>query len=246
MRRTRRTHQNIRPSRDIPCTHWKRSWDRFRFKGTCYRAANWMRLGATQGRTRDRNLSVSAYPRLSTGIVRIMTRQEAEAIDDVGKEHVVRLLLIMDARIHSLDRQVQGQSNHLAFRQYGPSFLRPVLEIAQALYEFLATGATFHLEVTFLCFPAVMREPQKGELLWFLATFPRIRSGKAPELYIASALPGLAGDFLLMNSPDREKLWASRQLTVREDTVEYGTEYREDRQSSRQSLRQSFCCDGEA
>lgn len=26
--------------------------DRSRFKGTCYRAANWMRLGATQGRTR--------------------------------------------------------------------------------------------------------------------------------------------------------------------------------------------------
>jgi hypothetical protein len=27
--------------------------DRSRFKGTCYRAANWMRLGATQGRTRN-------------------------------------------------------------------------------------------------------------------------------------------------------------------------------------------------
>ncbi|MFZ2640146.1 MAG: Druantia anti-phage system protein DruA [Verrucomicrobiia bacterium] len=30
--------------------------DRDRFKGTCYRAANWLRLGSTQGRTRnDRN-----------------------------------------------------------------------------------------------------------------------------------------------------------------------------------------------
>ena len=27
--------------------------DRWRFKGTCYRAANWLRLGATQGRTRN-------------------------------------------------------------------------------------------------------------------------------------------------------------------------------------------------
>lgn len=35
--------------------------DRSRFKGTCYRAANWMRLGATQGRTRnDRNRRIQA------------------------------------------------------------------------------------------------------------------------------------------------------------------------------------------
>ena len=27
--------------------------DRSRFAGTCYRAANWVRLGATQGRTRN-------------------------------------------------------------------------------------------------------------------------------------------------------------------------------------------------
>jgi len=27
--------------------------DRSRFKGTCYRAANWVRLGTTQGRTRN-------------------------------------------------------------------------------------------------------------------------------------------------------------------------------------------------
>ena len=27
--------------------------DRSRFRGTCYRAANWQRLGATQGRTRN-------------------------------------------------------------------------------------------------------------------------------------------------------------------------------------------------
>lgn len=27
--------------------------DRERFRGTCYQAANWLRLGATQGRTRN-------------------------------------------------------------------------------------------------------------------------------------------------------------------------------------------------
>lgn len=33
--------------------------DRSRFKGTCYRAANWLRVGSTQGRTRgDRNRSI--------------------------------------------------------------------------------------------------------------------------------------------------------------------------------------------
>lgn len=33
--------------------------DRSRFQGTCYRAANWLRLGSTQGRTRnDRNRSI--------------------------------------------------------------------------------------------------------------------------------------------------------------------------------------------
>jgi hypothetical protein len=35
--------------------------DRSRFKGTCYRAANWLRLGATRGRTRnDRERRIKA------------------------------------------------------------------------------------------------------------------------------------------------------------------------------------------
>jgi hypothetical protein len=49
------------------CADWQRKYghpihaletfvDRERFKGTCYQAANWVRLGSTQGRTRnDRN-----------------------------------------------------------------------------------------------------------------------------------------------------------------------------------------------
>jgi len=38
----------------------------------------------------------------------MMTCPEAEAIYDAGKETVVRVLLTMDARIHSLEQQVQG------------------------------------------------------------------------------------------------------------------------------------------
>jgi len=35
--------------------------DRERFRGTCYQAANWVRLGSTQGRTRqDRLRDISA------------------------------------------------------------------------------------------------------------------------------------------------------------------------------------------
>ena len=92
--------------------------DRERFKGTCYRAANWLRLGATRGRTRnDRAHRIRAavkdvylYPLvagLPAGVVRMMTRQEAEAIYDAGKETVVRVLLDMDRRIHALECQVQ-------------------------------------------------------------------------------------------------------------------------------------------
>jgi transposase len=43
----------------------------------------------------------------------MMTRQEAEAIYEAGKETVVRVLLTMDARIHSLERQVQDLANRL-------------------------------------------------------------------------------------------------------------------------------------
>jgi len=38
----------------------------------------------------------------------MMTRPEAEAICDAGKETVVRVLLTMDTRIHSMEQQVQG------------------------------------------------------------------------------------------------------------------------------------------
>lgn len=43
----------------------------------------------------------------------MMTRQEAEAIYDAGKETVVRVLLDMDRRIHALERQVQDLTTRL-------------------------------------------------------------------------------------------------------------------------------------
>jgi len=43
----------------------------------------------------------------------MMTCPEAEAIYDAGKETVVRVLLTMDARIHSLEQQVQGLTTRL-------------------------------------------------------------------------------------------------------------------------------------
>ncbi len=44
----------------------------------------------------------------------MMTRQEAEAIYDAGKETVVRVLLTMDARIRALEQRVQSLENQLA------------------------------------------------------------------------------------------------------------------------------------
>lgn len=43
-----------------------------------------------------------------------MTRQEAEAIYDAGKETVVRVLMTMDARIRALEERVQSLENQLA------------------------------------------------------------------------------------------------------------------------------------
>ena len=42
-----------------------------------------------------------------------MTRPEAEAIYNAGKETVVRVLLMMDARIDALEHQVQSLSTRL-------------------------------------------------------------------------------------------------------------------------------------
>lgn len=44
----------------------------------------------------------------------MMTRQEAEAIYDAGRETVVRVLLMMDARIQALEERVQSLENQLA------------------------------------------------------------------------------------------------------------------------------------
>ena len=40
-------------STNIRSIFWKPSWIPTRFRGTCYRAANWIRLGQTTGRGKD-------------------------------------------------------------------------------------------------------------------------------------------------------------------------------------------------
>ena len=44
----------------------------------------------------------------------MMTRQEAEAIYDAGKDTVVRVLMMMDARIRALEERVQSLENQRA------------------------------------------------------------------------------------------------------------------------------------
>ena len=44
----------------------------------------------------------------------MMTRSEAEAIYDAGKEAVVRVLLAMDARIDALEERIRHLENQLA------------------------------------------------------------------------------------------------------------------------------------
>ena len=39
----------------IPSTSWRRFVDPERFRGTCYRAANWVLLGRTTGRGKQSN-----------------------------------------------------------------------------------------------------------------------------------------------------------------------------------------------
>ena len=62
-----------------------------------------------------------------------------------------------------------GLPEHIPLLQYATGLPCPVREIGQALTQLLAAGATFDFEVSFFCFPAVVRESQKGKLLWFLA-----------------------------------------------------------------------------
>ena len=50
---TRRIHSDWQAKYGHPVYALETFVDRSRFKGTCYRAANWIRLGATQGRTRN-------------------------------------------------------------------------------------------------------------------------------------------------------------------------------------------------
>ena len=47
------TPPGIGPTYRGNCVRLETFVDRDRFRGTCYRAANWIRVGQTQGRTRN-------------------------------------------------------------------------------------------------------------------------------------------------------------------------------------------------
>jgi len=100
------------------------------------------------------------------------------AVDIVAAPfQVVRYGVIAQMPNHS----GSGLPEHLSLSHYVSGFLRPVRELAQTLDQLLTAGATFDFEVPFFRFPAVMREPQKGELLWFLAALVRVLTGITPK-----------------------------------------------------------------
>jgi len=83
-----------------------------------------------------------------------------------------------------------GLPDHLPFPQYAAGFLRPRRELSQTLSQLLPAGPAFHLEVSLLRLPAIMRESQKGELLRFPAPCPRVLSGEASECQAVRLLLG--------------------------------------------------------
>ena len=62
-----------------------------------------------------------------------------------------------------------GLPEHISLLQYISGVPCPVRELGQALAQLLTAGAMFDFEVSLFCFPAVVRESQKGKLLGFLA-----------------------------------------------------------------------------
>jgi len=107
------------------------------------------------------------------------------AIDIVAAPYrVVRYGVITQMPAHSCS----GLSEHLPFSQHMSGFLCPVRELTQTLPQFLATGTTFNLEVSLPGLAAIMRKPQKGKLLWFLAASVRIFACKTAKFDAACFL----------------------------------------------------------
>ena len=82
-----------------------------------------------------------------------------------------------------------GLPEHISLLQYISGVPCPVRELGQALAQLLTAGATFDFEVSLFCFPAVVRESQKGELLGFLASLVRALPSKPPEFDASCFFP---------------------------------------------------------
>lgn len=78
-----------------------------------------------------------------------------------------------------------GPFQHLRLAQSIPALARPVSELAQALSELLAAGASFKPEVSSLRLSAVMRKAQKSKLLGFLPPLTRLLSCEPTEFHAA-------------------------------------------------------------
>ena len=112
----RRIRADGRASMDIRFMRWKLSWIAGRFRGTCYNG-QLGEAGSNSGAhpqrgiialaLRSRRVPLSPDPRLPPGVVRMLTREQAQAIYRAGEQTVVRVLLEMDARIHALEQQVR-------------------------------------------------------------------------------------------------------------------------------------------
>ena len=107
-------------------------------------------------------------------------KQETSGVKDIA---VTLFRVIRDGVIVQVTCDTDlSLAQHLAFPYPSPSVAYPVCERSQALPRFLATRAAFDLEVPVLGLAAVVRQTEKGELLWLLASLVRRFPSKTAEL----------------------------------------------------------------
>ena len=89
--------------------------DRDRFKGTCYRAANWLRLGTGSHPQRSQPLpprydqgrvSLSAQPGLPGGVVRMIGYEQALAVCRTDPEAAARMLCELSRELDQVQAEV--------------------------------------------------------------------------------------------------------------------------------------------
>ena len=94
---------------------------------------------------------------------------------------VIRYGVIVQIPCHS----PLGLAKHLPFAQNTPHATRPVRERSYAQSKLLPAGSSLHLEVPLLGLTTVVREAQKGKLLWLLTLLACIFTRKSAKFYAA-------------------------------------------------------------